>query len=123
MIFLKSIRSYLKHVLSRNGFVEVLPVLVIFYYLYSTSLIPINLYYRFFSKAIFEHYYVNLFTLVSPIILLYCFLRYRPNMTLVVFSGSLFGMCVFSSIFSEEMNLTSIVVGITLFFHFYSVHL
>ena len=62
------IRAYLREVFCLKGLIEISPILLVFYYIYSTSLIPINLYYRFFSKVIFDHYYVNLLTLLSPFI-------------------------------------------------------
>lgn len=111
MISFKYIRNYLKHVLSKNGFIEVLPILLVFYYLFSTSLIPVNLYYRFFTKPIFEHYFVNLLTLISPFILIYLFVRFRANLTLVLFSTLFFALCSFSSLFSDQLSLTSTIIG------------
>ena len=111
MISFKYIRNYLKTVLSKNGFIEVLPILLVFYYLFSTSLIPINLYYRFFSKAIFEHYFVNLLTFLSPILLIFLFVRFRVNLTLVLFSALFFALCSFSSLFSDQFSLNSIIIG------------
>ena len=108
---IKQLRGYLKAICNLKGFIEISPILVVFYYLYSTSLIPVNLYYRFFSKDIFDHFYVNLLSLFSPLILIFLFVRFRPNRTLVLFSIIFFGMCAFSSIFAQEFNLTSIIIG------------
>lgn len=107
----KQLREYFKAILNLKGFIEVFPILLVFYYLFSTSLIPVNLYYRFFSKPIFEHYFVNLLTLISPFILIFLFVRFRANITLVVFSAIFFALCTFSSFFADEPSLNSIIIG------------
>lgn len=111
MLIWNFFRAYIKQVTTKNGFLEVTPVLIVFYYLFSTSLIPINLYYRFFSTPFLEHYYFNNLTYLSPLLLLFLALRFRPNYFLLITSILFFLIFAFSTLFADEISLRSLIIA------------
>ena len=112
MEFVKEYIKIFKQLFTIIGIIESLPVIIIFGYAYSTSLIPVNLYYRYFSTPIFEYFYVNNLTLLAPVLIPIIILNHKVNFRLLLISFGFFCIFAFSTFFAKDLQIDTIMIAL-----------